>query len=161
VSGPVWRRFIFSPFYSFGCWLGIRIPVDVDPRDRRYLSEINVVPLVDVVLVLLIIFMITAPLLYRGIDIALPESRTNSIAATERMVITVEKGGRIYLGKEAVPVDNLTQALRAVRLRSAQTQVYLRADRDVPYGLVVTVMDAAKRAGIGQLGMVTEPVTSP
>ena len=134
--------------------------MDTDPNDRRYLSEINVVPLVDVVLVLLIIFMITAPLLYRGIDIQLPASATNTIEPTERLVVTVEKDGAIYLNKERVPEDNLRPALAAARDRNPSLSVYLRADQGVPYGIVVRVMDAAKQAGILQLGMVTEPLSS-
>jgi biopolymer transport protein TolR len=132
--------------------------MEIDPKDRRYLSEINVVPLVDVVLVLLIIFMITAPLLYRGIDIELPASATNTIEPTERLVVTVEKDGTVFLGKEKVPPANLEAALAAARTRNPQVTVYLRADAGVPYGLVVRVMDAAKQAGISQLGMVTEPL---
>jgi len=132
--------------------------LDVDPKDRRYLSEINVVPLVDVVLVLLIVFMITAPLLYRGIDIALPVSATNTIRPTERLVVTVEKNGRVYLDKDRVQPDNLVAAFTSVRTRNPEISVYLRADEGVPYGLVVGVMDAVKQAGISQLGMVTEPI---
>jgi biopolymer transport protein TolR len=134
--------------------------VDIDPNDRRFLSEINVVPLVDVVLVLLIIFMITAPLLYRGIDIQLPTSETNTIEPTERLVVTVEKDGAVYLNKEKVPVSGLEAAFATARARNSQVSVYLRADAGVPYGLVVGVMDAVKRAGISQLGMVTEPLPS-
>ncbi len=134
--------------------------MEVDPRDRQYLSEINVVPLVDVVLVLLIIFMITAPLLYRGIDIALPTSETNTIEATERLVVTVEKSGKIFLDKERVQPDNLVGAFASVRSRNPDISVYLRADKGVPYGLVVQVMDAVKQSGISQLGMVTEPLVS-
>ncbi|MBI5136411.1 MAG: biopolymer transporter ExbD [Nitrospirae bacterium] len=132
--------------------------LEVDPKDRRYLSEINVVPLVDVVLVLLIIFMITAPLLYRGIDIALPASTSNTIQPTERLVVTVEKNGRIFLDKERVSADNLVAAFNSVRARKPDVSVYLRADEGVPYGVVVQVMDAVKRSGISQLGMVTEPL---
>jgi len=134
--------------------------MDIDPNDRRFLSEINVVPLVDVVLVLLIIFMITAPLLYRGIDIQLPTSETNTIEATERLVVTVEKNGAVYLNKEKVPEDGLEAAFSTARARNPKVSVYLRADAGVPYGLVVGVMDAVKRAGISQLGMVTEPIPS-
>lgn len=134
--------------------------MEVDPRDRQYLSEINVVPLVDVVLVLLIIFMITAPLLYRGIDIALPTSETNTIEATERLVVTVEKGGKIFLDKERVQPDNLVGAFASARSRNPDISVYLRADEGVAYGLVVQVMDAVKQSGISQLGMVTEPLVS-
>lgn len=134
--------------------------MEIDPHERRFLSEINVVPLVDVVLVLLIIFMITAPLLYRGIDIQLPTSETNTIEPTERLVVTVEKDGSVYLNKEKVPPDGLEAAFATARARNPQVSVYLRADAGVPYGLVVAVMDAVKRAGITQLGMVTEPIPS-
>jgi biopolymer transport protein TolR len=134
--------------------------VEVDPKDRQYLADINVVPLVDVVLVLLIIFMITAPLLYRGIDIQLPSSETNTIAPDERLVVTVEKDGKVFLNKERVPQDNLEGAFAAARDRNPSVSVYLRADQAVPYGLVVRVMDAAKQAGLARLGMVTEPLPS-
>jgi len=133
--------------------------VDIDPQDRRYLSEINVVPLVDVVLVLLIIFMITAPLLYRGIDIELPASATNNIRPTERVVVTVEKDGRIFVDKERVPPHNLVPFFRSLAVNKPDVTVYLRADQGVDYGQVVGVMDAMKQAGINQIGMVTEPVT--
>ncbi len=132
-----------------------------DPDQRRFMSEINVVPLVDVVLVLLIIFMITAPLLYRGIDISLPASKTHNIKATERLVVTVRKDGRVFLDKDRVQPDNLEAAFASARSRNPELSVYLRADKDVAYGLVVQVMDAVKHAGITRLGMVTEPVKLP
>ncbi|MFQ5509982.1 MAG: ExbD/TolR family protein [Leptospirillia bacterium] len=132
--------------------------MEIDPRDRQYLSEINVVPLVDVVLVLLVIFMITAPLLYRGIDIDLPTSDTNTIEPTERVVVTVEEDGKVFVDKDRVNPDNLMGTFSSIRSRKPQVSVYLRADEDVPYGLVVNVMDAVKRAGISQMGMVTEPL---
>jgi len=131
--------------------------LDIDPRDRRFLSEINVVPLVDVVLVLLIIFMITAPLLYRGIDLDLPTSQVNTIQPTERIVVTVEKDGKIYMDKLRVQPDALSAALTRAREGAPEVSVYLRADEGVPYGNVVEVMDAVKQAGISKLGMVTEP----
>ncbi|MDH5527100.1 MAG: biopolymer transporter ExbD [Nitrospirota bacterium] len=133
--------------------------MDVDPKDRRYLSEINVVPLVDVVLVLLIIFMITAPLLYRGIDIELPASEINTIKPTERVVVTVEKDGKVFVDKQRVPPHTLVPFFRSLAQEKPEAAVYLRADQGVPYGVVVTVMDAIKQAGISQLGMVTEPQT--
>jgi len=126
-------------------------------QGRRLMSEINVVPLVDVVLVLLVIFMVTAPLLYRGMDIDLPRTATNTIAPEERVVLTVTKQREIFLDKEAVSMDRLSSALESLRIRSPQISLYLRADRQVPYGVVIAVMDTVKRAGIERLGMVTEP----
>lgn len=127
-------------------------------QKRSLMAEINVVPLVDVVLVLLVIFMVTAPLLYRGIDINLPRSSTNTIQPEERVVITVEKNREIFIDKDRVTVDRVEPILESVKRRNPTVTVYLRADRDVPYGLVVQVMDAIKRVGIDKLGMVTEPV---
>ena len=127
---------------------------------RRFLAEINVIPLVDVVLVLLVIFMVTAPMLYRGMDIHLPTSRSNTIYPEERLVVTIERDQRLFLEKDAVSVTQLEQALQAARQRARDVSVYLRADRDVPYGLVIQVMDHIKRAGIEKLGMVTDPDSS-
>ena len=124
---------------------------------RRFLGEINVVPLVDVVLVLLIIFMVTAPLLYRGIDIELPKSSTNTIEPDERLVISVEKNGAISLNKEMVSLQDLRPKLQAVKDRNPAVTVYLRADQSVAYGVVIAVMDTVKQVGIDKLGMVTEP----
>ncbi|HXC61128.1 MAG TPA: biopolymer transporter ExbD [Nitrospiria bacterium] len=122
------------------------------------MAEINVVPLVDVVLVLLNIFMVTAPLLYRGIDINLPRSSSNTIQPEERVVITVEKNQQIFIDKDRVTVDRVEPLLETIKLRNPAVTVYLRADREVPYGLIVQVMDAIKRVGIDKLGMVTEPL---
>ncbi|MEW6542320.1 MAG: biopolymer transporter ExbD [Nitrospirota bacterium] len=132
-----------------------------ETRHRRFLAEINVIPLVDVVLVLLVIFMVTAPMLYRGMDVKLPTSASNTIKPEERMVLTVERDQKIYLDKDAVPLGQLQGRLRAAKLRNEDVSVYLRADRDVPYGTVVQVMDEVKRAGIEKLGMVTEPAREP
>jgi biopolymer transport protein TolR len=127
-----------------------------EARHRRFLSEINVIPLVDVVLVLLIIFMVTAPMLYRGMDIKLPTSSSNTIKPDERIVLTVERNQQIYLDKERLGVMQLESRLRAIKDRNPEVAIYLRADRDVPYGTVIEVMDGVKRAGIEKLGMVTD-----
>jgi biopolymer transport protein TolR len=128
-----------------------------ESRRRRFLAEINVIPLVDIVLVLLIIFMVTAPMLYRGMDITLPTSSTNTLKPEERVVLTVERDQKVYVDKDPVPMGVLEAKLRTIKQRNTDVSVYLRADRDVPYGLVVQVMDGVKRAGIEKLGMVTDP----
>lgn len=122
------------------------------------MAEINVVPLVDVVLVLLVIFMVTAPLLYRGMDIKLPQAATNTIKPEERKVLTIEKNQAVYLDKEEVGLARLETRLHALKGASPDVSIYLRADREVPYGTVVQVMDLIKRAGIDKLGIVTEPL---
>jgi len=131
--------------------------VIVETRNRRFLSEINVIPLVDVVLVLLVIFMVTAPMLHRGMDIKLPASSTNTIAPEERMVVTIERNHKLYLDKEAVSVVGLGERLQEAKQRNPDISVYLRADQSIPYGRVVQVMDEVKVAGIEKLGMVTVP----
>ena len=124
---------------------------------RRFLAEINIIPLVDVVLVLLVIFMVTAPMLHRGLDINLPTSASNSIKPEIRVVVSIEKDQRLYLEKDQVSMVQLERKLHALKEENADVSLYLRADRDVPYGVVVQVMDGVKKAGIEKLGMVTEP----
>lgn len=122
-------------------------------KQRRALSEINVTPFVDVMLVLLIIFMVTAPLMQQGIDINLPQAKGKEISPTERTVITIKKDGKIYLDKASVTMQALTLKLS----KSLNKEVFLKADKDVPYGLVVEVMGELREIGIEKLGMVTEP----
>jgi len=129
-----------------------------DTRRRRFLAEINIIPLVDVVLVLLIIFMVTAPMLYRGMDLNLPTSKSNTIKAEERLVLTIERNEKVFLDKDPVNLDQLGFKLKQAKRQNADVSIYLRADRAVPYGTVVQVMDEVKRAGIEKLGMVTDPV---
>lgn len=128
-----------------------------ETRHRRFLAEINVIPLVDVMLVLLVIFMVTAPMLYRGMDIKLPTSTSNTIKPEERIVLTIERDQKLYLDKDPIGLAQLEERLRAVRQRNEEVSVFLRADRDVPYGTVIQVMDGVKKAGIEKLGMVTDP----
>ncbi|TAL10453.1 MAG: protein TolR [Nitrospirae bacterium] len=130
----------------------------IEARRRRFMAEINVIPLVDVVLVLLIIFMVTAPMLYRGMDINLPRSSSNTIRPEERVVLTVERDRRVYVDKDLIPLAQLPQKMESLRRKNPEVSVFLRADRDVPYGTVVQVMDGIKKAGIVKLGMVTDPV---
>jgi biopolymer transport protein TolR len=129
----------------------------LENRQRRFLAEINVIPLVDVVLVLLVIFMVTAPMLYRGMDIKLPTSASNTIKPEIRAVLTIEKDQRLYLDKDQVSIAQLEQRLRVLKEEHKDVSIYLRADREVPYGVVVQVMDGVKKVGIEKLGMVTDP----
>ncbi|MCC6140223.1 MAG: biopolymer transporter ExbD [Nitrospira sp.] len=129
----------------------------LETRQRRFMAEINIIPLVDVVLVLLVIFMVTAPMLYRGMDIKLPVSASNTIKPEIRAVLTIEKDQRLYLDKDQVSAIQLERKLKLLKEEHADVSVYLRADRDVPYGVVIQVMDGVKKAGIEKLGMVTDP----
>src|SRR5688572_23577217 len=121
------------------------------------LAEINIVPLVDVVLVLLLIFMLTAPMMYRGIDVNLPKAAAKPTAVEERLVLTLTKDQGLYLNDRRVTATGLEDALRdAIRSRTDKT-LYLKADAGLSYGAVVETMDRVRRAGIERLGMVTEP----
>lgn len=122
------------------------------------LAEINIVPLVDVVLVLLLIFMLTAPMLYRGIDVNLPRAATKPTAVDERMVLTVTKDRQFFLNDRRLSAGGLETTLRGAFKNRADKTLYLKADAGLNYGAVVEVMDRVRRAGIERLGMVTEPV---
>ncbi len=127
-------------------------------RGRSVMSEINVTPLVDVMLVLLIIFMVTAPLLQQGLDVNLPEASGKSLPPEERLTIIINKDGEIHLNDTLMGLKELEVKLMALKENSPT--VYLKADRDVSYGIVVRVMAAVRKAGIEQLGMITEPETA-
>ncbi len=122
------------------------------------LSEINVTPFVDVVLVLLIIFMITAPMMIRGIDVQVPRTETRNVQPEERLILTVTKDKMIYLDDQQITLGRLQKVLTGLQKRNPRASVFLRADEKVPYGVVVQVMDVVKKAGIDRLGMVTEPL---
>ena len=128
-----------------------------DSRPRQFLSEINVIPLVDVVLVLLVIFMVTAPMLHRGLDINLPTSAANNIKADERLIITIQKDHSLSLGNDPISLIDLRTKLQEAKVSNPFISVYLRADQAVPYGTVVQIMDEVKGAKIERLGMVTGP----
>ncbi len=126
---------------------------------RRLLSDINVTPLVDVMLVLLIIFMIAAPLLETGIDVNLPKVETSTLTTPkEPVIVSIDKRGRIFVNRKPVKEAEFTQKLKTIYRKKGARMVYLRADRDVPYGRVARLMGAIRNAGIEKIGMVTEPV---
>ncbi|MGE3538453.1 MAG: protein TolR [Candidatus Tectimicrobiota bacterium] len=127
---------------------------------RSTLTEINVTPLVDVMLVLLIIFMITAPMMQQELDVNLPVAAgTPQIPASaeEPVVLTINKQGNIYLDQTAYTVDTLRAKLQAIYQPRRNKDIFLRADADVPYGKVIQVMDEVKKAGLLKVGMITQP----
>jgi biopolymer transport protein TolR len=133
---------------------------DGDSTSKRIgssLSEINIIPLVDVILVLLLIFMLTAPMMYRGIDVNLPKTASKPTAVEERMVLTLTRDQVIYLNERPVPLAGLDSQIRSLMKDRADKTLYLKADQTLAYGFVVETMDRVRRAGVERLGMVTEP----
>lgn len=124
-------------------------------KRRSTIADINVIPLVDIVLVLLIIFMITAPMLKQGIDVNLPKAKGKAIEETERINIVINKEGKIFVNDKLITIEALSTTLSAYK--NTDATVLLKADKDVPYGVVVEVMGEIKSAGIERIGMVTEP----
>jgi biopolymer transport protein TolR len=129
-------------------------------RDRRVLSEINVTPLVDVMLVLLVIFMVTAPMLQRGTDVQLPQAQHSDVKEQDQLMLTLTRDGRIYLNNQEVPRAALRDRLVAAT-RDRDRSVQFRGDSHVSYGLVIEVMDTLKSAGIETVGMITERPSGP
>lgn len=125
---------------------------------KRLVSEINVTPLVDVMLVLLIIFMVTAPMMTQGIDVDLPETTTKSLRQKENpLVVTIDKSGKIMLDKIEVTRPLLQQQLKKSTPEQKKNPIYLKADKKVAYGIVVSVMADIKDSGFEKLGMITQP----
>jgi biopolymer transport protein TolR len=123
------------------------------------ISQINITPLVDVMLVLLIIFMVTAPILQQGVNVDLPEVTSGPLAGKDdQLVVAVTREGKIQLNDSPLKIEELGQKLTAILKVRPDREVYLRADKNVPYGKVVEVMAAARNAGVKKLGMVTEPL---
>jgi len=127
-------------------------------RQRTALSEINVTPLVDVMLVLLIIFMVTAPLMQQGLDVNLPKAKGQDLPPEERVNVVIKKGGALFLNEQPMSRSEMISRLTAISKRNPN--VFLKADKDVSYGAVMEVMSDIREAGIEKLGMVTEPKLS-
>ena len=127
------------------------------PR-KRALSEINVTPFVDVMLVLLIIFMVTAPMMQQGVDVDLPDTTTQPLRMQdEPLVLSVQKSGKYFIGRAEIPLEQLAEKLEAIFDGRDSKEIFLRADSEAPYGVVVRGLAAAREAGATKLGMVTEP----
>src|SRR2546430_3634422 len=127
-------------------------------RTQTSLADINITPLVDVVLVLLIIFMVTAPVLQSGIEVSVPKTRTVKEITEERMVISINKQQRVFLGNDPININEIGGKLRQ-KVRDPQRQrIFVRADEDVPFGAFATVMDAVKQSGIVNVSIVTQPL---
>ena len=127
-------------------------------RTQTSLADINVTPLVDVVLVLLIIFMVTAPVLQSGIEVSVPHTKTVNEITEERLVITIDRQQKVFLGNDPININQIGAQLRQ-KIRDPEGQsVFVRADEDVPFGAFATVMDAVKQAGITNVSIVTQPL---
>ncbi len=129
-----------------------------DGRTRSSLAEINITPLVDVVLVLLVIFMITEPVLQSGIEVNVPKTRTVKEITQQRMVVTIDRDQNIYLNDQPVNVNELPVKLRQGGGDAAHQSIYLRSDKQVPFGAFASVMDAVKQSGITNVSIVTQPL---
>ncbi len=128
-------------------------------RTQTALAEINITPLVDVVLVLLLIFMLTAPVLQSGVEVAVPKTRSVNQLTEERLVVTIDKDQNVFLQDKPVNVNELPARLAAVgKAPAAKRVIYLRADEAVPFGAFASVMDAVKQAGITNISIVTRPI---
>ena len=125
---------------------------------KRFMSDINVTPLVDVMLVLLIIFMVTAPMMMQGVDVNLPQTTAKNIKTKEDpLILSVNNKREVYLENRKVSLDELENKVKSIFKYRREKEVLLKADKDVPYGFVIKVMASIKSAGIEKLGMITEP----
>ena len=129
-------------------------------KTQSSLADINITPLVDVVLVLLVIFMITAPVLQSGIEVAVPKTRTVKAITQQRMVVTIDKDQQVFLDDKPVNIHDLPQVLHKPNADQTKQVIYLRADERVPFGAFATVMDAVKQAGITNISIVTQPLNT-
>jgi biopolymer transport protein ExbD/biopolymer transport protein TolR len=129
-------------------------------RTQSSLSEINITPFVDVVLVLLVMFMVTAPILQSGIEVEVPKTKTVKEITEERLVITIDKDQRVFLGNDPININEIAERLHQ-KIRDPQGQsVFIRSDENVPFGAFATVMDAVKQTGITNVSIVTQPLNT-
>ena len=130
-------------------------------NNNSFMSDINVTPFVDVMLVLLIIFMVTAPMMIEGVNVSLPEATSEPLPAKQDpLIITIDKNNQVYINDYQVTLDFLREKLIKILDGRVGQEVYLKADKNIPYGIVVRVMSEIKGAGVEKLGMVTEPIKS-
>ena len=129
-------------------------------RTQTSLAEINVVPLVDVVLVLLIIFMLTAPIIQSGIEINVPKTKTVKELTQKRLVVSINREQHLFLESEAININELEARLKEKIKDPAQAIIYLRADEEVPFGTIAKVMDRTRQAGVENINVVTQPYSS-
>ena len=127
-------------------------------QTRTSLAEINITPLVDVVLVLLVIFMITEPVLQSGIEVNVPKTRTVKQITEQRLVVTIDRDQQIFLNDQPIHIHDLAATLHAPGTDPSKEAIYLRSDERVPFGAFASVMDAVKQAGITNVAIVTEPL---
>ncbi len=124
-------------------------------------SEINVVSLIDVMLLLLVIFMITAPMMQGGVDVALPRADAKALEPKSGLVVSVDRSGAVYVDETRMTLAEFRAAFRTLAAKRSSSGVYLRADAGVPYGVVAQVLAAMRAAGVGDVGLVTDPETGP
>ena len=130
--------------------------------NKRLMSDINVTPFVDVMLVLLIIFMVTAPMMVQGVSVSLPETTAEPLPSEEEhLIVTIDANGQVHISNYPVAMESLRQKLSKILEGRSDRAVYLRADKTIPYGNVVKVMAEIKAAGVEKLGMVTLPIEEP
>ncbi len=129
-------------------------------KEHYTLAEVNIIPLVDVVFVLLIIFMVTAPMMHRGIDVQLPQAGVGAMGPEEKLIITITGDRQVYLNDRPVSIEDLRDLLQNLNVSKPEETVYIRSDQSVPYGFVVSTIAKIKEAGIQKIGLVTSPVTS-
>ena len=137
----------------------LKMAINYGGSNKQLMSEINVTPFVDVMLVLLIIFMVAAPMMTQGVEVNLPKTTTKNIKTRdEPLMLTVNKKREVFLENHRINLDGLEKKIKKIFANRREKEVLLRADKDVPYGFVIEVIARVKRAGIDKLGMVTEPV---
>ncbi len=125
-------------------------------RTQKLMADINVTPFVDVLLVLLVIFMVTVPMMQQGIEVQLPQESAKKVSLSNATVISIKKNKKIYLGDEIITLDKLEEKIKDLYNKERVREVFLRADKNLPYGFVISAMAKVKKAGIQRLGMVTE-----